>query len=145
MKKLIVTVMFSLLLSSCEFTKSMLNDPNSLEGWVRIGTTQYISAEEDIVKRTARAVELNIFASKIVKYAEDNPQVTIPELETKVRSWIDYTDRTVADQILIDALIIQVRMRIEDYARQINAPSDYKVGLKTVMQMVVGATKLYGI
>ena len=143
--KYVYCVLFAVLLSGCTALQWANNNPETADIAIRVATTQYISATNDPEKVQARALRVHEKVSGWVAVIDENPTISLDNLEQQVREDIDWVTLDPADQVLADVLIQNVRLQLEKRIENGQLAADYSIKLKTLLSVIVQTTKLYGI
>lgn len=144
MKNILLPIILALIVS-CSGIEAINNNPATADLVIKVATTQYISAEEDPVKRIERAKAVKEKTQGFLKRIEGNPELSLDQLENDFRREINWVDMDIADQVLADVLIENVKLKLEEAVEDARIPEDYVVGARTLLNLVIKSAGLYGV
>lgn len=141
-----LSVFLLAVLTGCTGLKEFVNNnPVAADTAIRIAATQYISAGDTPEQVEQRAIAVRDKVDSLLKELDSNPTLSLVSLEQQFRESIDWQEMTIADQVLADALIINVRLQLEKRVSDQTLPADYSVALKTLLSVILNSTRLYGV
>jgi|14_taG_2_1085336.scaffolds.fasta_scaffold20577_2 hypothetical protein len=140
-----LALVFLCLLSGCSAIEWANNNPATADFVIKVATTQYIDSESDPAKRIERAQAVNEKVSEFKSFVGGNPSLSLDDLEQQFRDSIDWVSLDIGDKILADALIQNVRLQLESKVSVGEISEDYTVPVKTLLNLVISATRLYGV
>lgn len=145
LKTLAFLVIFTAISSCSSISEFITKNPVAADTAIRIAATQYISAGETPEAVEARAINVRDKVDQILEDMSENPELSLVALEEQFRQSINWQEMEIADQVLADALIVNVRLQLEKRVKDQAIPEDYSVALKTLLKIILNSTRLYGV
>ena len=143
--KIIYTIALVIVLAGCSAFEAINNNPAAADFVIKVATTQYIDAEKDPAKRLERAKQVSEKVEGFQSLLAGNPALSLDDMERQFRDSIDWAQMDVGDKILADALIQNVRLQLEDRVKLGQLSDDYTIAAKTLLNLILSASRLYGV
>lgn len=89
-----------------------------------------------------RAVRVEEIASEVRQYASGEKQITVDLLVDQIRKQVPWQKLDPADELLIHALIDELRLRLVDRFGPDPLPEDLQLAVDTVAEWVINAARM---
>lgn len=91
---------------------------------------------------TRKAERVEEIASQVQAYASDEKFLTIDLLVDQVRELVNWDKLDAADTLLVDALLMELRSRLEERLGTNVLPEDLRLAVNTVAGWVISAARM---
>lgn len=135
MKKLLLLLIVGASLSSCSLTQER---PETARLLTHAATYKII---DDDTNRAVRVIEI---ASEVRSIAQSDPDLTIAATIASTRSLIRWEKLDQAERLLVEAVLSEVKIRLEDRFGTNPLPEDLRLTVNAICTWVIEAAAISG-
>lgn len=142
--KLLTLLTVLLFIPGCQSINHALQD-NELLSYIAIknAVAQYIDSKGDEFDQKVTAQRFMTATNAAEGFIESNPLASIDNVLNVAKRSVNYDDKSLADQLLIDDILLIVSKSINQQKRDKNIPDDYVVSIKQVIEAVRAGARVF--